>query len=70
MSEDEERDLYLKRSPGGLEALEARDQERIRNARDPQLDRAMDQLKGFSFFGKRPGHGEKMAKKIDKTEEK
>ena len=70
MSEEEEHDLYLKRAPGGTEALDPRDQERIRNARDPQLDRAMDQLKSISLFSKRAANGEKMAKKIDRAEVK
>lgn len=56
MSEEEERDVFLKRTPGGIESLEPKDQERVRNARDLQLDRAMDLLKGISLYGKRmPG---------------
>ena len=70
MSEEEERDLFLRRSPGGLEAADPRDQDRIRNARDPQLDRAMDQLKGIALFSKHTAGAEKMAKKFDKTEDK
>lgn len=56
MSEEEERDVFLKRTPGGIESLEPKDQERVRNARDLQLDRAMDLLKGISLYSKRmPG---------------
>lgn len=61
MSEEEERDLFYKRSPGGLEALEEKDRERVKNARDAQLDRAMDILKGLSVMTKR--NGEKLAPK-------
>jgi len=53
MSEEEERDVLMKRTPGALETLDPKDQERVKNAQDIQLDRAMDQLKGFSFFTKR-----------------
>ena len=55
MSQDEERDLALKRTPYGIESLDERDQERVRNARDVQLDRAMDLLKGISLYSKRAG---------------
>jgi carboxyl-terminal processing protease len=61
MSEDEERDLFYKRSPGGLEALEEKDRERVMNTRDVQLDRAMDLLKGLSVYTRR--NGEKLAPK-------
>jgi carboxyl-terminal processing protease len=53
----EERDILLKRTPGGVESLESPDRERVRNARDPQLDRAMDLLKGINLFAQRsPDH--------------
>ncbi len=61
MSEEEERDLFYKRSPGGLEALSDADRERVQNAHDVQLDRAMDLLKGLSVYTKR--NGEKLAPK-------
>ena len=62
MSEEEERDVFLKRTPGGIESLEPKDQERVRNARDVQLDRAMDLLKGISLYGKRvPGQEKRPA---------
>ncbi len=70
MSEEEERDILLKRSPGGIESLEERDQERVRNARDAQLDRAMDLLKGISLYTKRASNGDKMAKRSEKVEAK
>jgi carboxyl-terminal processing protease len=61
MSEEEERDLFLKRTPGGLESVPESERERIQNARDLQLDRAMDLLKGLSVYTKR--NGEKVAPK-------
>jgi carboxyl-terminal processing protease len=70
MSDEEEHDVFLKRTPGGLEALEPKDQERVKNAHDIQLDRAMDLLKGISLytkhappFEKRTVKGEKVAAK-------
>jgi len=53
VTEDEERDILLKRAPGGLETLEDKDRERVQNARDPQLDRASDLLKGILLFTER-----------------
>jgi carboxyl-terminal processing protease len=50
MSEDEEYDLMLKRAPGGLESLDDEIRERVKNARDPQLERALDLLKGISLY--------------------
>ena len=61
MSEEEERDVFLKRTPGGLESLDDKERERVRNARDPQLDRAMDLLKGLSLYTRR--NGEKLPPK-------
>lgn len=53
MSDEEERALFLKRAPGGLETLEARDRETVEKLRDPQFDRAMDVLKGVMLFTQR-----------------
>jgi carboxyl-terminal processing protease len=50
MTPEEERDLMLKRTPGWLESVEEKDRERIRNARDLQMDRAMDLLKGIALY--------------------
>jgi carboxyl-terminal processing protease len=55
MTEEEERDVALKRMPGGLENVEEKDRERVKNARDVQLDRAVDLLKGISLFTQRNG---------------
>src|SRR5438874_3101808 len=53
MSDEEERDVFFKRTVGGIESLEPKEQERVRNAHDVQLDRAMDLLKGISLYSKR-----------------
>lgn len=67
MSEEEERDVFLKRTPGGIETLDAKEQERVRNAHDVQLDRAMDLLKGITLYTKRGHAPEKRFAKGDKV---
>ncbi len=62
MSEEDERDVLFKRTPGALETLDPKEQERVRNVHDFQLDRAMDLLKGISLYTKRVPGGEKRAK--------
>lgn len=61
MTEEDERDLFLKRTPGGIESLPEVERERVQNVRDVQLDRAMDLLKGMSIYTRR--NGEKLAPK-------
>jgi carboxyl-terminal processing protease len=63
MSEEEERDLALKKMQGGLDALEEKDRDRVKNARDPQMERAIDLLKGITLFTARNAKAEKMAAK-------
>ena len=53
MTDDEERDIILQRVPGGLESLEEKDRERVAGARDIQLERAQDLLKGINLFAQR-----------------
>ncbi|HHY84571.1 MAG TPA: S41 family peptidase [Verrucomicrobia bacterium] len=50
LSEQEERDLVMKRTPGALESLSPEERERVRNVRDPQLERAIDLLKGILLY--------------------
>jgi carboxyl-terminal processing protease len=57
LTDDEERDIQFRRMPGGIESLEERERERVRNARDPQLERAMDLLKGINLFTQRTPAG-------------
>jgi carboxyl-terminal processing protease len=53
MSEDEERDIQMQRAPGGIESLEGKERERVASAHDPQLERALDLLKGITLFTQR-----------------
>jgi carboxyl-terminal processing protease len=62
LAPEEERDLALQRAPGGLETLEPRDRDRVARARDPQLDRANDLLKGIILFSQRAPAPEKLVK--------
>jgi carboxyl-terminal processing protease len=66
MTEEEERDVQLKHTPGGIQSLDDKDRERVLSARDPQLDRAMDLLKGITLFTQRVPAGEKVLAKGEK----
>ena len=50
LTDNEERDVLLMRSPGGLETLETKDRERVKRAHDLQLERATDLLKGIMLY--------------------
>jgi carboxyl-terminal processing protease len=50
MSDAEEADLIIKRSPDGLESLSEKDRDRVENSHDIQLDRAEDLLKGVLLY--------------------
>ncbi|HLP75644.1 MAG TPA: S41 family peptidase [Candidatus Paceibacterota bacterium] len=50
VTDEEERDIVLRRTPGGIETLDEKDRERVKSGRDPQLDRATDLLKGVMLF--------------------
>jgi len=66
MTEEEERNVLLRRVPGGVESLNESDRERVMNARDPQLDRALDLLKGIALYTQREPGWEKPAAKPEK----
>ena len=68
MSDEEMRNVLLKRTPGGIESLPEKEQEAVRNATDPQLDRAMDLLKGISLYTKRSTSSEKDKRTPTKAE--
>src|SRR6185436_6847300 len=73
MSDEEMRDILLRRTPGGIDSLPEKEQERVRNARDPQLERAMDFLKGYSLYAKRqvgPDRDKRPAGKPEKVASK
>ncbi len=61
LTDDEERDVQLKRVPGGVESLEPQDRGRVSHAHDPQLERAVDLLKGITLFTQRAPLGDKPA---------
>jgi carboxyl-terminal processing protease len=70
MTEEQEREAQLKLTPGGVESLEDVDRAKLATARDPQLERAMDLLKGITLFTQRapmpeqsPAKSAKMAAK-------
>src|SRR3989454_687327 len=59
ITDEEEREILLQRTPGGLESLEAQDRDRVAHAHDPQLDRAMDLIKAITLFTSRAPAPEK-----------
>src|SRR5215475_1897701 len=67
MSDEEERDILLQRTPGGVESLDPKDRERVAQARDPQLDRAMDLLKAITLFTDRAPVQERRVAKGEKV---
>jgi carboxyl-terminal processing protease len=63
MTDEEDRDLYYKRTPGALETLDEKDRERVRNAHDVQMERAEDVLKGVLLYAQRNPEPSKVASK-------
>jgi carboxyl-terminal processing protease len=53
MTDEEEMLTRLRVMPGGVESVEEKDRERVLNARDPQLDRALDMFKGIMIYTER-----------------
>jgi len=53
MSDEEEQLARLRVTPGGIESATDSERDLIRNARDPQLERALDVLKGILVFAER-----------------
>ena len=71
MSDEEERLARLKVTPGGVESVEESERDAVRNARDPQLERATDVLKGIMVFTERspaPGSKAKSGKIASRVE--
>jgi carboxyl-terminal processing protease len=55
-TDEEEAAILLRRAPGGIDTLGETDRKRVEAVRDPQMDRAMDVLKGILLFADRlPG---------------
>ncbi|HEY5910589.1 MAG TPA: S41 family peptidase [Verrucomicrobiae bacterium] len=67
MTDDEDRDIQLQRVPGGLESIPEKDRERVSRARDPQLERAMDLLKGITLFTQRSPAPDTQVAKTEKV---
>lgn len=53
MTEEEETFARLRVTPGGVESVPEKDRERVRSTPDPQLDRALDVLKGILIYAER-----------------
>ena len=73
MSDEDERLARLRVTPGGVESVDDKEREQVRNAHDPQLERAMDVLKGITIFSERaPASGStaksgKIASRVDRN---
>ena len=52
-SDEEEAAILLRRAPGGLESLDDKERRRFEGVTDPQMDRALDVLKGILLFSER-----------------
>jgi carboxyl-terminal processing protease len=63
MSEQEEMDLFRQRIPGALDGLDDAERNRVASARDPQLDRATDLLRGVLLYAQRSDAKPRVAKK-------
>jgi carboxyl-terminal processing protease len=66
VTEEEDLAVRLKNRPG-VETLTDKQREDLKNARDVQLDRANDLLKGILIYTRHAPAGEKMAAKPDKV---
>jgi carboxyl-terminal processing protease len=55
ISDEDDRDLQLKRTPGGIESLDEKGRVRVASVQDVQLERATDLLKGILLFTERSG---------------
>ena len=67
LSPEEDRDIQLRRAPGGVESLNEKERDQVLESRDPQLDRAMDLLKGITLFTQRAPAPEKRLAKGEKV---
>jgi carboxyl-terminal processing protease len=63
LTDEQDYDIRRKHAPGGIQSLEDKDRERVLNTRDPQLDRAMDLLKGMTLYTQRASAPEKQVVK-------
>lgn len=66
-SVEEDQAAFVRHSPGGLDSLEETERHRVLNTHDPQLDRAIDLLKGITLFAQRAPLPERRIARSDKT---
>lgn len=59
LTTEESEALFIKRIPGAVETLDPERQEKVRQIRDIQLERANDLLKGITLYTSRTGAGAK-----------
>lgn len=50
MTDEEERDILLRRQPGAVETLDPATRERVKSAKDHPLERALDYLRGMQLI--------------------
>jgi carboxyl-terminal processing protease len=67
LTDEEDRDIQLQHSAGGLESLSEKDRDRVGNTRDPQLERAVDLLKAITLYSERAPAPERRVAKGDKV---
>jgi carboxyl-terminal processing protease len=67
MTLEEERDVLLKRTPGGIDSLPEKDRDRVANSHDTQLERAMDLLRGINLYTQRAPVPERKIAKGEKV---
>jgi len=63
---EEDRAIQLRRAPGGIESLSEKDRQQVLQEHDPQLERAMDLLKGINLFTQRSPAPDRRVAKGDK----
>jgi carboxyl-terminal processing protease len=66
LTEEQERDIQMKQAPGGAQSLDDKDRDRVLSTPDPQLNRAMDLLKGITLFTQRAPLPDKNIAKSEK----
>jgi carboxyl-terminal processing protease len=65
-TDEEDTAILLKRAPGGLDTLDEAAREKVLSIRDPQLDRAIDLLKGVMLYSQRAPSSDQMSSKSRK----
>ena len=66
LTDEQEHDVQLWQTLGGIESLDPKDRERIIAAGDPQLERAMDLLKSIELYTQRASEPQKGVEKSEK----